>query len=80
MCDKENEACDKESEAAILGPYGQHEVVDRSSMIFELFCEKVQEHLVVENDPELKRLAEETADKLHDFYHHAAMKFIPDKE
>ena len=70
MCD------DDDDDNGVLGPYGQHEVVDRSSMIFELFCEKVQEHLVVENDPELKQLAKETADKLYDFYNQAALKFL----
>lgn len=46
----------------------QHEVLDRSMLVLELFSDYVADHPIVENDPTLKKLADEISEKLYNFY------------
>jgi len=53
-----------------LGQY--HEIMDRASVVLELFVSQIEETECTRQDPQLKERAEELRDRLHDFYQLAA--------
>lgn len=56
-------------------PFGLYEVLDRASVYMEHFSEKVFEHEAVQEDPELKALAEKVQDAMMDMYQCAGSKW-----
>lgn len=48
--------------------YSQHEALDRSHTVLELFDSLLSEHPYVANDPELSAQANDIQDKLATFY------------
>lgn len=57
--------------------FARHEVYDRASLILELWDDKIVEHPVVEQDPELAAMAKAAEDAMSDFYQRAAQKLMP---
>jgi len=50
--------------------FSYHEVLDRASIIADMFDEQILQHEAMEEQPEMKKEAEEICGLLHDFYQH----------
>jgi hypothetical protein len=51
-----------------LDEFHWHEALDRAYLAFEFFNERVADHAAVQSKPELKRDAEEIADRMFRLY------------
>lgn len=55
-----------------------HEVVDRTNLLTETWYDQIEEHIVVEANPELKSMAEEITSMMYQFYCLAAIYAEPE--
>lgn len=54
--------------------YYWHEALDRSSLACDFFYDNVNNHPTVENDPDLKIMAEKITELMADFYQEVGRK------
>lgn len=48
--------------------FGYHEVMDRASVLENSWDTNIVQHMMLEEQPELKKMADEIAEKMVDFY------------
>lgn len=64
--------------------FGYHEVMDRASVLQDSWDTNISQHEMLNEQPELKKMADEIAEKMVDFYQAAyrasSMKFRNTKE
>ena len=59
---------------AVDDEFGYHELMDRSCVVQEIWNDHILEHGALENEPELKKEAQEIADKMFKFYQNCSSK------
>jgi hypothetical protein len=50
--------------------FSYHEVLDRASMIADMFDDYIAQHTALKHEPKLKKEADMICELLHDFYQH----------
>lgn len=60
----------------IKGPFTNHEILDRSFLVADMFDRYVAEHVGLNRHPDLQKKARELSDKLNDFYQEVGKRFL----